>query len=423
MRGSVEHLRYATPQVQLAWGFHRGDQRIKHVRVVDNGKGCDCICPACGEGLVARQGQVRAWHYGHYDGRECRNALSAAAAKFLAQWMTEGNGIDLPPAAWRYGGKTYETAARPAMVFASASAMENPETGAWEVIGKLGEAALRIIIRTNPRIGLPSALACSNDETSTLLIDLGSVMSVALEIAPELCTNEDWMISQLISEAPRSWIWNAAAQRRRSAELKRRLGPYLKALECQASEERGGNQRSEEYEVLELIGLDEFMKGPEIAGEAIFGGNPMNWRSKFFLEAILKPIASSFPQYPVEPIHMGWKRSGEICSKMKLTPRAFLRRIKDDDLLELRRAVPGFTEPVKLIDRLLDQLLEEGVLRARPRKKKDTWNSLRYDEKLKGIRGASHSVSPEFLRAIFKILKEHPEDRQRVLEGKLHDLK
>ncbi len=33
---------------------------LRHIDAVPNGKACGCVCPACGESLVARQGVVRA---------------------------------------------------------------------------------------------------------------------------------------------------------------------------------------------------------------------------------------------------------------------------------------------------------------------------------------------------------------------------
>ena len=35
---------------------------------VPNGLGCGCVCPVCGARLVARQGEIVAWHFAHiYD--------------------------------------------------------------------------------------------------------------------------------------------------------------------------------------------------------------------------------------------------------------------------------------------------------------------------------------------------------------------
>ena len=56
------------------------------VREVARGKACACCCPGCGEVLIARQGEVRAWHFAHESGAECGGAAESAlhlAAKHI----------------------------------------------------------------------------------------------------------------------------------------------------------------------------------------------------------------------------------------------------------------------------------------------------------------------------------------------------
>ncbi len=49
-----------------------GSGALRHVDAVPNGKQCGCICPACKEPLIARQGIVRAHSFAHDSGAECR---------------------------------------------------------------------------------------------------------------------------------------------------------------------------------------------------------------------------------------------------------------------------------------------------------------------------------------------------------------
>lgn len=54
---------------ELAYGLSNG--KLVHISVAANGIGCKCVCPSCGERLVARQGQKRAWHFAHASGAVC----------------------------------------------------------------------------------------------------------------------------------------------------------------------------------------------------------------------------------------------------------------------------------------------------------------------------------------------------------------
>lgn len=56
-----------------AFAYNKEGQLVS-IRDVQRGQDCLCICPACGEHLVAKQGEVRAWHFAHKHGNECENA-------------------------------------------------------------------------------------------------------------------------------------------------------------------------------------------------------------------------------------------------------------------------------------------------------------------------------------------------------------
>ena len=60
-------------------------QSDKHVRIgvrdgqcvgineVECGRKCGCVCAACGHQLVAKQGEIRAWHFAHDVQSDCNN--------------------------------------------------------------------------------------------------------------------------------------------------------------------------------------------------------------------------------------------------------------------------------------------------------------------------------------------------------------
>jgi len=48
--------------------------KLISIREAERGQQCLCTCPVCKEKLIAKQGEIRAWHFAHKNGNECENA-------------------------------------------------------------------------------------------------------------------------------------------------------------------------------------------------------------------------------------------------------------------------------------------------------------------------------------------------------------
>lgn len=61
---------------------------LKHVDDARRGKACNCRCLACGEALIARQGDIKAHSFAHESGTDCQYAIdamwNALAAELIA---------------------------------------------------------------------------------------------------------------------------------------------------------------------------------------------------------------------------------------------------------------------------------------------------------------------------------------------------
>jgi hypothetical protein len=55
----------------------RESGELVHISEVDNGKACGCVCLACQEALIARQGAVREHSFAHRSGTQCQHAMDA----------------------------------------------------------------------------------------------------------------------------------------------------------------------------------------------------------------------------------------------------------------------------------------------------------------------------------------------------------
>lgn len=72
--------------------------RIKSVEEVARGLECNCTCPCCGERVLARQGEVREWHFAHASGADCDGAAEGALHLAAKQVLLDGQGLMMPEA-------------------------------------------------------------------------------------------------------------------------------------------------------------------------------------------------------------------------------------------------------------------------------------------------------------------------------------
>jgi hypothetical protein len=68
---------------------------VRFVGEVDRGAACGCYCPVCSSPLVAKQGQVKDWHFAHEPGQE-RVECEAGAMNMLRRVMAEAIQV-MPP--------------------------------------------------------------------------------------------------------------------------------------------------------------------------------------------------------------------------------------------------------------------------------------------------------------------------------------
>jgi hypothetical protein len=69
---------------------------VVSVQDVPRGKACECCCPVCGELLIARQGDVRVWHFAHESGSDCEGAAEGALHCAAKQIIVDQGRIAVP---------------------------------------------------------------------------------------------------------------------------------------------------------------------------------------------------------------------------------------------------------------------------------------------------------------------------------------
>ncbi|HBC3481158.1 TPA: hypothetical protein KDY88_002611 [Vibrio parahaemolyticus] len=83
------------------------DGKYKHIRSVDNGLKCDCVCPDCLQPLVANQGNVKSWHFAHASNSSCSG--ESVIHRLAKQVIVNAAQSGLPLYISSNGGTVYES--------------------------------------------------------------------------------------------------------------------------------------------------------------------------------------------------------------------------------------------------------------------------------------------------------------------------
>jgi len=85
------------PVATIPFGLD-SDGDWRNASKVPRGLECGCVCPECGNRLVARQGEVLVHHFAHHSRSDCRNAAEAGVLGMILRLKREGKArLRLPP--------------------------------------------------------------------------------------------------------------------------------------------------------------------------------------------------------------------------------------------------------------------------------------------------------------------------------------
>ena len=69
-----------------------------HVDETERGLACGCICPACGERLIAKKGPKMLHHFAHCSGTECEHGYETSLHQAAKEILSKSPKMMLPPA-------------------------------------------------------------------------------------------------------------------------------------------------------------------------------------------------------------------------------------------------------------------------------------------------------------------------------------
>lgn len=79
------------------------NNKIIHIKDVDSGLMCGCVCPGCGARLIARKGDIKEHHFAHEDGSDCALARETAIHILAKEILSLKKELLLPAFVLKYG--------------------------------------------------------------------------------------------------------------------------------------------------------------------------------------------------------------------------------------------------------------------------------------------------------------------------------
>jgi hypothetical protein len=267
----------------------RTDGTIAHISEVSSGLGCNCVCPGCGTRLVARKGDKKDHHFGHYgieDGRLCQTGPETALHKFAKEVLALRLELDLPPLVIGRGPSTW--VGYPGGTYGFDAAL---------LESKLGEIVPDVIVRKGERHLLVEFVvthAC--DEAKIARIVAMDVAAIEIDLSGlSRDTSRADLEQAILTTAHRKWLHNPklrteqAERERRTGErdriLVRAAAPLRRAYLAACVEVRAMRTTCLAYDRIVRHHLAHAV-GIEVPGMGCFTVPPCDWQAVLLADAV-----------------------------------------------------------------------------------------------------------------------------------------
>src|SRR5580658_8030351 len=82
-------------KIKLPFGLQNG--KLVDISSVESGLACNCVCPSCGQRLVAKKGEINQHHFAHHNAIECEGAVETALHIYAKNILEKHKRMVLPP--------------------------------------------------------------------------------------------------------------------------------------------------------------------------------------------------------------------------------------------------------------------------------------------------------------------------------------
>lgn len=398
-RLSDAHLDFSTEQVKLAFGQSKAG-KIVHVHDVPRGLSCGCTCPACGEDLVARQGDLKSWHFAHSSGSACKGAYTAALAALLVQVLSEGRLFNMPDLDWSWG-KSRRKQSMGRFAILGASVHRNSASGLFEVVGAPADGRVGGAIRISfIEAGVRQFKSDGNsDETPHLSLVLPRIEDIGQGEEAII----DFVIHQLLVACERHWRFHPLVLRERRTCTEKYLRRHLDAYAAMDFSQLG--HKSED--LVRRLGFESLLCTDPIDGEIYLAPSSRGWRSAVLSEVVLAPAIYGRAEMPLSEVAFGHREVTRVMARERLVRSAALMQPLDHDSTEeLLRIIPDLRRPIQVVEAYLHQLWVAGVVDAKPKTRSVDGRTGGVDQRLAALTSQNWILSSRALAQVRRFIPE-----------------
>lgn len=150
---------------------------VVSVSQVKSGRACECVCPSCGESLVAKKGRLFRHHFAHLSGAECPAAQETALHLAAKQAIARRKELLLPAANVHFGTRCVplEVAPSERMVFEKVALEVAEAEMIFDVLCEQSALSLVVEIRVTHAVDQTKLSKLKALNRATIEIDLSSI--------------------------------------------------------------------------------------------------------------------------------------------------------------------------------------------------------------------------------------------------------
>lgn len=189
------------------------DGALTHVSLVPSGLACACRCPACDAPLVAKKGALRLHHFAHATDTDCASSVETALHLAAKEILASRRQIVLPAVEVELYSRRHSSVLAPEQAYSLDRVQLERRVGSVvpDVLAYVRGRALAVEIRVTHAVNAAKAAHFRSIGLSAVEIDLSR--------APRTFTLEELEPLVVGAGNHKSWIFNAAAHRRREEVL------------------------------------------------------------------------------------------------------------------------------------------------------------------------------------------------------------
>ena len=218
----ADHSQFRGFDVGLAFGRRQG--KFVHISDAARGLACDCVCPACGDPLVAKKGPTTAHHFAHDGaGGGCGYAAETSAHIWAKAVLMQVKMIWLPPIKARVDGKLVVLREKERFNFDHVTSERKLGGIVPDIVLTAGTRRLIVEVFVTHRCDDEKIRKIRDLDLSAIEVDLSRFRSATGRDEKE----NQKVRRELLWAAPRAWLYNS--------RLPRLVDKYRSAAEAQSS--------------------------------------------------------------------------------------------------------------------------------------------------------------------------------------------